>query len=549
MPPLNATWHYSGEEIGRYRGPRGRQLRLPEVGYPNVRNGGEQLTSVLFPSGGTAPDVDTPPDCFHDLRLGDIVAAVCEGHPDDRVARLFYQPLREVSAVEHRHQVFGDLERSNVRQSITDFTDAMATMRGQLRQADWVQHRWQRHGWFVHAVSTFCNAVTALRDGLARSELLSRGLRDIADYLSGYLDSDTFRTLADDTRAILTELGDIRYTVHINDRHVRVEKYSGQADYSHDAFSMFERFASEINRDYGVPIKDDAEMTPVEQRVLECVANLYPDAFARLEEFFRRHRHFIEPTISRFDREIRFYLMYLAFVERFTAAGVSFSYPEVTDTPGALSADHACDLALAIKTEGEQTALVGNAFHLSGPERVLVVTGPNQGGKTTFARTIGQCAYLASLGCPIPAKRAVFTLPDAIYTHFDRQETLSNLHGKLHDELVRIRDILSQATAASLIIMNESFSSTTVSDALQIGTDIIRRIIKRDSTAIYVSFLGELARVDPACVSMVGEVAADDPTRRTFTFTRRPADGLAYAAALAAKYGLTYDILRQRITS
>jgi DNA mismatch repair ATPase MutS len=143
----------------------------------------------------------------------------------------------------------------------------------------------------------------------------------------------------------------------------------------------------------------------------------------------------------------------------------------------------------------------------------------------------------------------VFTLPDAIYTHFDRQETLSNPHGKLHEELVRIRDILSQATAASLIIMNESFTSTTVSDALQIGADIIRRIIKRDSTAIYVSFLGELARVDPACVSMVGEVAADDPTRRTFTFTRRPADGLAYAAALATKYGLTYDILRQRITS
>jgi DNA mismatch repair ATPase MutS len=204
---------------------------------------------------------------------------------------------------------------------------------------------------------------------------------------------------------------------------------------------------------------------------------------------------------------------------------------------------------LAIKTEGEQTPLVGNAFHLSGPERVLVVTGPNQGGKTTFARTIGQCAYLASLGCPVPAKRAVFTLPDAIYTHFDRQETLSNPHGKLHEELVRIRDILSQATAASLIIMNESFSSTTVSDALQIGTDIIRRIIKRDSTAIYVSFLDELACVDPACVSMVGEVAADDPTRRTFIFTRRPADGLAYAAALATKYGLTYDILRQRITS
>jgi DNA mismatch repair ATPase MutS len=235
-------------------------------------------------------------------------------------------------------------------------------------------------------------------------------------------------------------------------------------------------------------------------------------------------------------------------MERFTGEGVSFSYPEITDTPGTCSAEQACDLALAIKTEGEPTTLVGNAFHFSGAERVLVVTGPNQGGKTTFARTIGQCAYLASLGCPVPAKRAAFTLPDAIYTHFDRQENLSTPHGKLHGELVRIRGILSHATATSLIIMNESFSSTTVSDALQIGADIIRRIIKRDSTAVYVSFLDQLASVDPACVSMVGEVAADDPTRRTFAFTRRPADGQAYAAALASKHSLTYERLRQRIT-
>ena len=145
--------------------------------------------------------------------------------------------------------------------------------------------------------------------------------------------------------------------------------------------------------------------------------------------------------------------------------------------------------------------------------------------------------------------RAKLTLPDQIYTHFERQETLSTLHGKLEDELVRIHDILSRATAASLIIMNESFSSTTVNDALLIGTEILKRIIKLRCIAIYVSFLDELASLDQACVSMVGEVAPDDPSQRTFKFTRRPADGLAYAAALADKYGLSHDILRRRISS
>jgi DNA mismatch repair protein MutS len=128
--------------------------------------------------------------------------------------------------------------------------------------------------------------------------------------------------------------------------------------------------------------------------------------------------------------------------------------------------------------------------------------------------------------------RSTSTLPDYVYTHFERQETLSTLHGKLDDELVRIHD---------------SFSSTTVNDALLIGTEVLKRIIKLNCVAVYVSFLDEVGEFAPACVSMVGDVADDDPTDRTFKFTRRPADGLAYAAALAVKYGLNYDVLRQRI--
>ena len=212
-----------------------------------------------------------------------------------------------------------------------------------------------------------------------------------------------------------------------------------------------------------------------------------------------------------------------------------------------MGVDDAFDLALAIKAVTDGNTLVCNDFHLSGLERIFVVTGPNQGGKTTLARTIGQVTYLAALGCPVPASRATLTLPDETYTHFERQETLATLHGKLDNELVRIHDILSRATAYSIIVMNESFASTTVDDSLLIGTEVLERIIALGCVAVYVTFLDELASLDRACVSMVAEVEHDDPTQRTFKFTRRPADGLAYAAALADKYGLTRDVLVDRI--
>jgi len=508
-----------------------------------------RFTSILFPNGGAPEAVEAAPDCFADLHLDEIIAAVTAGHPTD-VDRFFYVPLHDVSTVEHRHQVFRDLESDQTRQAVMNFAHGMQTMRHRLQQAKQLSNPLRRHGWFIYAVQTFCDAVALLRNDLAAVELTSRGLRDFDHYLDEYVESDTFRNLVSDSAAVQSELRRVRYTVHVQDLRVHVEKCEDQTDYSEAVVATFARFATEVTKDYHVSLKDRADINHVDEQILECVAKLYPDASALLDGFCRRNAGFVEPTIAHFDHEISFYLSYLAFVGRLTTeglGGLNFSYPEVTTEPGALSADDAFDLALAMKSEHAGQSLVSNGFRLSGSERIFVVTGPNQGGKTTFARTIGQCAYLASLGCPVPARRARFTLADHIYTHFDRQENLSTLHGKLEDELIRIHGVLSRATTASIIIMNESFSSTTVSDALTIGAEILERIIQLRCIAVYVTFLDELASLDQACVSMVGEVATDSPTQRTFHFTRRPADGLAYAAALADKYGLNYDVLRRRI--
>ena len=267
-----------------------------------------------------------------------------------------------------------------------------------------------------------------------------------------------------ETQKLKADLATVRYCLHIKGRRVKVSRYDSEPDYGADVLHTFEKFKQGAAKEYRFDLYERPDMNHVEAAILDRVARLYPDVFSSLDQYCHRHRNYLDDTIGRFDREVQFYVACIEHIERFKPAGLPFCYPTVTDRSKEVYGREVFDLALADKLTREGAPVVTNDFYLKDPERILVVSGANQGGKTTFARTFGQLHWLASIGCPVPGREARLFLCDRLFTHFEREEDLRNLSGKLEDDLLRIHRILERATPNSILIMNECFSSTTLSD-------------------------------------------------------------------------------------
>lgn len=505
--------------------------------------------SILFQESHVGLSIEEPePSFFQDLNLGGVIDAITAGWKDRNLKPFFYVRLNSLDAILYRQEVMRDLEDKVLRQAIVSFSEHMRAMRVRFEQVKKVSYyKYVLERRFLGAVEIYCEAVEQLSQNLISTSPTARAFVALSGYLAEYIASDSFRTLAAQARRLTADLAAIKYLLLIRDGSVAVQPYEAESDYSTIVEDTFSKFRHESSGGYALEIPKWEGVNHVENQILYRVALLHPDPFKSLDDFFNAHADYLDATIARFEWEVQFYLSFLTYMEKFRRTGLHFCQPQMSQTSKEIRGCDCFDIALADKLIREKGEIITNDFFLKGAERVFVVSGPNQGGKTTFARMIGQLHYFASIGCSVPGTEAQLFLVDNIFTHFERQESIATLHGKLQDDLIRIHQILTHATRDSLIVMNEMFSSTTLHDAVYLSKKVMETVSSLDGISVWVTFLDELASFNEKTVSIVSKVNADNPAIRTFKLERQPANGLAYALAVAQKYHVTYNDVKRRV--
>jgi hypothetical protein len=180
---------------------------------------------------------------------------------------------------------------------------------------------------------------------------------------------------------------------------------------------------------------------------------------------------FLEGFFADLRGQLAFYVGCLNLTHKLTGLEMPFCIPEL------LPADSSdrfwlglYDMSLLF-TKG--SAVVGNDLEAAG-KRLYIITGANQGGKSTFLRSIGQAQLMAQCGMPVGAVGFKAPIRRSVFTHFIKEEDRSVESGKLDEELVRMRQIADFLERGSMVLFNESFSSTNERE----GSEICRQITK-----------------------------------------------------------------------
>ena len=422
-------------------------------------------------------------------------------------------------------------------------------------------------------IELYISCVDVLHTGIraCAQDLKSTAFRRLSDYVTELAESDYYRELNKRLAELTQRVREVRsVTIGVNlDAQLRpaeagVLAINAQPFKSGDTLDKILRLNfkdDEFTCIAGlVPFgkkQNDNQKTALTNAFHSAIREVYHSSLRSWKRVM--HEYVLENTnfLLELLPEIEFLVKGTLFQEKLTRRGCALSVPTVA--AAGERKFHATALynpVVALKTDGE---MVTNDIYFDNTDAnalLYVLTGPNRGGKSVITCAVGLCQVMAQLGMYVPADRVELSPVDGIYTHFPTGADDTIDKGRLGEECARFSELFDAVTAHSLVLLDESFSSTGAYEASYIAAEVLAGLSQAGCRCLFSTHLHQLAadidainartlptggaRIDTLVAGIEGE------GKRSFRIVRAKPDGKSHAHDIAAKYGLTYsDILKK----
>ncbi|HET6597764.1 MAG TPA: hypothetical protein VFG81_19215 [Anaerolineales bacterium] len=538
--------------------------------------------SLLYPP-GAAPDtlsfLEISPATAHDLGLDEIIAAFVpdRGHQHE-IRAIFSRLPRDSEVITYRQAVLQDLL------SIPALAERFASLLPLMDSLFESSHRLEREMPWLHEVvwragelQTIIECFEGMGDALISVEdrIQSEALRLLHAEIRTARNDPTYQRLVEELPGLVARLrGGASITIGVNlDPSLRPVQATlltvNEKPFTDQ--SLLNRLFGVRGEQEGIAPLHSVPKGRAEGHLRDPIDPLMVPLFADLAKVLeqtalpiadqlRQYAGMHGQLFTNLRQGLIFYLGAVRLIRRLQKLGLSMCRPQIASAEERwCEVQDSYNLHLPLRESGSEketgSAIVQNDIRMGTEGRILLLTGPNSGGKTTYMQGVGVVQILTQLGCYVPGVQAVVSPVDHLFTHFPLEEKLQTDTGRFGEEARRLGKIFEQVTRNSLVLLNETFSSTSFSESLYLAEDIVRILRRVGARAIYATHLHELAgRADALNHSVPGESkiisvvsspieASGAEMGSTYKLEIRPPLGQSYAREIATRYGISYEQL------
>lgn len=338
----------------------------------------------------------------------------------------------------------------------------------------------------------------------------------------------------------------------INDRPFRESSLIGRLFGSQREFTVSSTvLSSPIPPELSAQNRSKIPLAPLFREIEQLLSG----SLRPIQRALRAYIHENTEIFTELRRDAAFYLGAVALSNRLHEAGLPVTLPEVRQPGEDEHFGGLYNIHLPLRNprkEQKQEKVVLNELTFASNRYFFILTGPNQGGKTTFTQAVGLAHLLGQSGLFIPAETGTIAPVDLIDSHFPTAEQGSLDTGRLSDEARRLSELVDGLTPHSLILLNESFASTSPQEAVTLASELLRVLSQIGVRGVFATHLHELAMRAAEFGSGVAPLTAEaivngESAERTYRVREGTPSGNSYARDIAVKHGLSYEQMRDRL--